>query len=169
MGFNASLYRRTARAMQQNGLLAAGYTLLSTGGSTYMHQGLAPRWNATDPSKYANVIVRNSTGHYQLDPNRFPGPGSSIARCLNDSALAECLRASGQPESTSTGAGCGCVNGNEGMRVLSAEVRGMGFQWGSYSNMAGCQVAACDIAALNTSKALAFVQQDYDLMFGDWQ
>ena len=168
MGFNASLFRRTAEAMKANGLLEAGYALLSPGGSTYMHEGLAPRWNESDPKKYQGVIVRNATGHYQIDPNRFPGPGSS-AQCLNETALEQCLKATGQPESRSTGVGCGCKNGNEGMRALSAEVRGMGFLWGSYSNMAGCQVAACDIPALNDSKHAGFVQQDYDLMFGDWQ
>ena len=167
MGFNASLFRRTAAAMKKNGLLGAGYSLLSTGGSTYQHQGIAP-WNQSDPKKYVALIVRNSTGHYQIDPNRFPGPGSSPA-CLNDTALAACLLASGQQESTAEGVDCGCKNGNEGMRALSHELRSLGFQWGSYSNMAGCQVPACDIPALNASKAGAFVRQDYDLMFGDWQ
>lgn len=168
MRFNASLFRRTADAMRKNGLLDAGYSLISVGGSTYQHQGLAPRWNQTDPKKYVALIVRNSTGHYQIDPNRFPGPGSSSV-CLNDTALKACLLASGQPVDTAEGIDCGCKNGNEGMRALSHEIRSMGFSWGSYSNMAGCQVQACDVPALNASKANAFVQQDYDLMFGDWQ
>ena len=33
---------------------------------------------------------------------------------------------------------CGCVNGNEGMRELADELRGMGFEWGSYNAMGGC-------------------------------
>ena len=35
MTFNASLVRRTAKAMKERGLLDAGYKLLSIGGSTY--------------------------------------------------------------------------------------------------------------------------------------
>ena len=53
-----------------------------------------------------------------------------------------CLAAGGEPED------CGCVNGNEGMLGLATEMRGLGFQWGSYSNMAGCQVDACNTTAL---------------------
>ena len=144
MKFNASLFRRTAAAMKTNGLLDAGYSLLSVGGSTYKHQGLAPKWNHTDPKQYIALIVRNSTGHYQIDPNRFPGPGSSAA-CLNDTALNVCLLASGEEEDIAEGLKCGCKNGNEGLRALSAEVRQMGFTWGSYSNMAGCQVLRISI------------------------
>lgn len=70
-------------------------------------------------------------GHYQIDPARFPGPGST-ATCLNETALIACLRATNDDP-----AACGCVNGNEGMRALSNELRMDGFQWGSYSNMAG--------------------------------
>jgi hypothetical protein len=80
--------------------------------------------------------VRNSSGHYQIDPARFPGPGSTPA-CLNQTSLLECLTSHNQDPST-----CGCVNGNEGMAQLSRTLRAMGFQWGSYSNEAGCQVRA---------------------------
>ena len=74
MKFNATLFRRTAHAMKLNGLLDAGYSLLSVGGSTYKHQGLAPLWNHTDPKQYTAVIVRNSSGHYQIDPNDHSEP-----------------------------------------------------------------------------------------------
>ena len=133
------------QAMKQNGLLDAGYSLISVGGSTYPHQGIQPKYNSSDPSHLKFLIVRNSTGHYQIDPARFPGPGSSTT-CLNETALIACLK-----PANATAEGCGCAHGNEGMRKLSAELRAGGFQWGSYSNMAGCQVAACNIPALNKS------------------
>lgn len=87
MAFNASLFREMAAAMKANGMLAAGYNLLSAGGSTYPHQGLPPRWNSTNDTNIINVIVRNSTGYYQIDPARFPGPGSS-AECLDEQGCA---------------------------------------------------------------------------------
>lgn len=66
MAFNASLFRSMAAAMKENGLLAAGYDLISAGGSTYPHQGLPPRWNSTNDSNIINLIVRNSSGYYQV-------------------------------------------------------------------------------------------------------
>ena len=67
----------------------------------------------------------------------------------------------GTPES------CGCKNGNEGMRKLVEATRAAGFKWGSYSNMAGCQVAACDIPALNSSKNDAFIKEDAEMYLGE--
>ena len=126
----SALFRRMAAAMKENGLLAAGYDLISSGGSTYPHQGIPP-WNSTNSSNIANVIVRNTSGYYQIDPARFPGPGSS-ADCLNETTLRQCLAnhskghnwVSGDPKY------CGCANGNEGMAQLSRDLRALGFRWG---------------------------------------
>ena len=74
MDFNASLIRMTALAMKRRGLLAAGYKLLSVGGSTYEHPG-APPW---DVKPWRRLTVRNSTGFIQIDPARWPGPGSNM-------------------------------------------------------------------------------------------
>ena len=173
MRFNASLFRSMAAAMKENGLLAAGYDLLSAGGSTYPHQGLAPHWNSTNASNIVNLIVRNASGYYQIDPARFPGPGSS-ADCLDEAKLRACLanhsKSPGSPNAWPSGnpEGCGCVNGNEGMAALSAELRAQGFRWGSYSNEAGCKVAACDTPALNASKYRGFIDQDAELMLDYW-
>ena len=64
---------------------------------------------------------------------------------------------------------CGCKNGNEGMRSLTQQIRSLGFRWGSYSNMAGCQTPECDIPSLNQSKYNGFVQQDAALYLDEWQ
>ena len=45
----------------------------------------------------------------------------------------------------------------------------MGFLWGSYSNEAGCQVAACNTTALNRSKFEGFVHEDRALYIDDWR
>ena len=55
------------------------------------------------------------------------------------------------------------------MRALTDAVRSLGFRWGSYSNMAGCQVAACDIPSLKSSAATAFVTQDAALYLDEWK
>ena len=170
MRFNATLFRSMAEGMKANGMLAAGYNLISAGGSTYPHQGLPPRWNSTNDSNINNVIVRNSSGYYQIDPARFPGPGSS-KECLDEATLRACLAnhsRDGHSWSAGDPATCGCKNGNEGMAALSAELRGMGFSWGSYSNEAGCKVAACDSPQLNASKFRGFVDEDFDLMVNTW-
>jgi hypothetical protein len=46
--FNATLFVEQAVAMKNNGLLAAGYTLISVGGSTYKHQGIGRVWVVQD-------------------------------------------------------------------------------------------------------------------------
>ena len=171
MRFNASLFRGMASAMKANGLLAAGYNLISAGGSTYPHQGLPPHWNSTNDSNIVNVIVRNASGYYTIDPARFPGPGSSAA-CLDEPTLRACLAThskNGRDWSGGDPARCGCVNGNEGMAELSRELRSQGFRWGSYSNEAGCKVAACDTPALNRSKFRGFIDEDADLFFNTWK
>jgi hypothetical protein len=166
MRFNASLFRSMAGAMKANGMLAAGYNLISAGGSTYPHQGLPPRWNSTNDSNIINVIVRNSSGYYEIDPARFPGPGSS-PECLDAATLRACLAnhsKNGRSWSSGDPATCGCKNGNAGMAALSSDLRTMGFRWGSYSNEAGCKVAACNRTELNASKFRGFVDEDFDLM-----
>ena len=70
MQFNSTLIRRTAAAMVSNGLLAAGYTYITLGASTYAHRAIGP-WNRSGQIS-ANVIVRNATGFVQIDPARFP-------------------------------------------------------------------------------------------------
>lgn len=162
MNFNASLIEETVAAMSENGLLAAGWNYMTLGGSTYPHAAIAP-WNRTEPQKLPNVIVRNSTGHIQIDPARFPGPGSSAA-CLDGATLDSCLK-----KSASTPESCGCKDGNEGMRQLIDKARKAGFKWGSYSNMAGCQVAACDTPANNSSKQNAFLEQDKEVYLDEWE
>ena len=152
--------------MKDNGLLAAGFRLVTNGGSTYRHQGLPPHWNSSDPERPTQcVIVRNSTGFYQIDPAKFPGPGSS-ADCLDEAKLAACLGTHDKPGRSAEA--CGCVDGNGGMRILADQIRALGFEWGSYSNMAGCQVAACDTPEMNESRAAGFVAQDYALMVQEW-
>jgi hypothetical protein len=54
------------------------------------------------------------------------------------------------------------------MAALSAELRSMGFRWGSYSNEAGCKVSACNTTELNASKYRGFVDEDFDLMVNTW-
>ena len=88
MDFNASLVRQTAKAMKQRGLLDAGYKLLTIAASTYEHAAVPP-WNATPWPK--GVTVRNSTGFIQLDPARWPGPGSNMTLCEDATALNACL------------------------------------------------------------------------------
>jgi hypothetical protein len=85
------------------------------------------------------MTVSPAARHYQIDAARFPGPGSTLD-CLNDTALAICMGMGG-----AYGDGpnrdpreCGCVNGNAGMRALADELRGMGYQWGSYNAMGSC-------------------------------
>ena len=105
-----------------HGMLAAGYNLISAGGSTYPHQGLPPRWNSTNDSNIINVIVRNSSGYYEIDPARFPGPGSS-PECLDAATLRACLAnhsKNGRSWSSGDPATCGCKNGNAGMAALSS-------------------------------------------------
>jgi hypothetical protein len=115
--------------------------------------------------------VRNSTGFYQIDAARFPGPGSN-ATCTDDASLIACIAEksggdSGDGPSVDP-ADCGCVNGNEGMRILANELRSMGYQWGSYNAMNGCENEECNIPALAEAKAQGFVVQDYQLMVEDW-
>merc|ERR1711969_117518 len=105
MTFNASLVRRTAKAMKERGLLDAGYKLLSIGGSTYEHAGVAP----FDFKPWLRLTVRNSTGHMQIDPARWPGPGSNMTLCEDAAALAACIQAG--TNDTRTPEECGCVNG----------------------------------------------------------
>ena len=38
MDFNSTLFLEQARALKDSGLVDAGYTLISAGGSTYAHQ-----------------------------------------------------------------------------------------------------------------------------------
>jgi hypothetical protein len=168
MGFNASLFRTMAQSMKENGLLAAGYDMISAGGNTYPHQGMPP-WNSTNSSNIANIIVRNKSGYYQIDPARFPGPGSSTD-CLNETKLRACLANHSKNHNWVNGdpAHCGCTNGNEGMAELSSELRAMGFKWGSYSNEAGCQVDACNVSTLNSSRYRGFVDEDADLFLNKW-
>ena len=162
MTFNASLVRRTAKAMKERGLLDAGYKLLSIGGSTYEHAGVAP----FDFKPWLRLTVRNSTGHMQIDPARWPGPGSNMTLCEDATALAACIQAG--TNDTRTPEECGCVNGNEGMRLLIREVKGLGFTWGSYSNEAGCQVPACAGPELEQARHEGFVSQDRALYIDDW-
>ena len=63
---------------------------------------------------------------------------------------------------------CGCVNGNAGMRALADDLRGMGYQWGSYSAMSGCDDEACDTPALAEAKAQGFVVQDYKVFVEEY-
>ncbi len=163
MDFNASLVRQTAKAMKQRGLLDAGYKLLTIAASTYEHAAVPP-WNATPWPK--GVTVRNSTGFIQIDPARWPGPGSNLTMCEDATALNSCL-AVGTNE-TRTPEQCGCVNGNEGMRLLIAEVKQSGFTWGSYSNEAGCMVEACAVPELEQSQREGFVAQDRALYIDEW-
>jgi hypothetical protein len=69
MNFNGTLIVHTAEAMKENGLLAAGYSYLTLGGSTYLHAAVAP-YNRSGGG-LGHVIVRNSTGHVQIDPARY--------------------------------------------------------------------------------------------------
>jgi hypothetical protein len=110
-------------------------------------------------------MVRNVTGYVQIDPARFPGPESS-ATCLNEEALHACMKQQGKyplPEK------CGCKNGNEGMRLLTNDLRALGFKWGSYSNMAGCQVDECNVSSLAKSAAAGFIAEDAALYLDEWQ
>ena len=60
----------------------------------------------------------------------WQGPGSTVS-CLDESTLLACM-AKG---ALTLPKDCGCVNGNEGMRLLSEQIRKMGFKWGSYSKL----------------------------------
>ena len=71
--------------LQDSGLLAAGYTYITLGGMGFAENG--------DPEAvpgYPNIprqnITRNATGHLQVDPSRFPGPGSTPA-CLDETTV----------------------------------------------------------------------------------
>jgi hypothetical protein len=156
MNFNASLVRQVASAMAANGLKDAGYTLLQAGGLGYTH---CPVGNQTKGTWLAD---RNSTGFYQIDSARFPGPGSS-AECLDDASLAVCLAKPNRcPED------CGCKNGNEGMRILATELKSQGYGWGTYSGLGGCTNAACEVPALNDSAYHGYIEQDFKLMIEEW-
>ena len=182
MNFNATLFREVARALKDTGLQAAGYTLINVGGNGHAVNG------SNDPAHSSGTMidhsghvvnctaakgcytaVRNSTGHYQISAARFPGPGSS-PDCLDDAKLAKCMGMGGAygDGPNRDPAECGCKNGNEGMRALANELRTMGFQWGSYNAMNGCDNEACNIPALAQAKAQGFVLQDYELFVEEW-
>lgn len=141
MRFNGSLLLNTAKALQANGLFDKGYNLIQYGGASYPHQGLAPLWNSTNSSNRKYVIVRNSTGHYQIDPGKFRGPGSSD-ECLDDERFIACMISTSPPGATNQWTGdperCGCRNGNGAVAALSAELHAMGFGFGSYSGESRC-------------------------------
>jgi hypothetical protein len=206
MNFNATLFREVAQAMKDNGLQAAGYRLINVGGNGHAvngsvdpahssataidHNGKPVNCTATNG---CYIAVRNSTGHYQISAARFPGPGSS-PECLNDTSLAECMGLGGAygDGPNRDPAECGCKNGNEGMRQLADDLRAMGYQWGSYNAMSGCDNEACNIPALaevphthflpchsfshthlkspcaEQAKAQGFVKQDYELFVEEW-
>jgi hypothetical protein len=178
MHFNASLFREMGAAMAANGLQKAGYTLINVGGNGHAvhsaigHDGRPLNCTTGSAKGGCYIAARNSTGHYQIDPARFPGPGSNET-CLDDTKLTACLAAKSAGVDTGDGpavdpADCGCVNGNEGMRRLADELREMGYQWGSYSAMGGCENEACNIPALKEAKAQGFVRQDYELFVEEW-
>ena len=104
-------------------------------------------------------ITRNSSGHLQADPARFPGPGSSASCLAGGPQLAQCLL----KNNDSSPEACGCVNGNEGVRNLTDYLRSLGFKFGIYT-AAGSN--ACD-GAHGTSEG--FEQQDADLFVNDWK
>ena len=172
MKFNSSLLLNTAKALKANGLFEKGYKLIQYGGASYPHQGLAPLWNSTNPSNIKFVIVRNSTGHYQVDPGKFRGPGST-GQCLDDEQFIACMVNNSRPGATDQWNGqpelCGCANGNGAVAALSEELHRMGFGFGSYSGESSCQVEACNIPSLNDSKFRGFVDQDFDLMIKEWR
>ena len=78
--FNASLTLEIAHFLRDSGLLAAGFEYITLGG-----MGFAEHGDPEDMPGYPHIprqnITRNSSGHLQVDPARFPGPGSS-AMCL---------------------------------------------------------------------------------------
>jgi hypothetical protein len=115
-----------------------------------------------DRSCSTYMMDRNSTGFYQIDAARFPGPGSS-AQCLDDQTLTDCLA---QPNHCPED--CGCKNGNEGMRLLAAELRSQGYGWGTYSGLGGCTNAACEVPGLNDSARHGYIEQDFKLMIEEW-
>jgi hypothetical protein len=146
------------RVAKPGGSQAAGYTLINVGGNGHAvngsndpahssataidHNGKPLNCTAT---KGCYIAVRNSSGHYQISAARFPGPGSS-PECLNDTALAACMgMTAGDDGPNRDPAECGCKNGNEGMRQLAEDLRTMGYQWGSYNAMSGCDNEACNI------------------------
>jgi len=157
--------------MKTNGLQKAGYTLINVGGNGHDVGAATHGGKPLNCSAPASCFIakRNSTGFYQIDPARFPGPGSSAA-CLNDTQLAACL-AKGAPSGDGPRidpSSCGCRNGNEGMLALAQELRAQGYTWGSYSAMGGCDNAECDVPALAKSKANGFVREDYELFVKYW-
>eukprot|EP01052_Picozoa_sp_SAG31_P029507 SAG31_NODE_2939_length_4883_cov_6.368102_3_plen_159_part_00 len=81
-------------------------------------------------------------------------------------ALSACLAAG--TSDARTPEQCGCVDGNEGMRILIQEVKRLGFAWGSYSNEAGCMVEACAGPELEQSRREGFVSQDRSLYIDDF-
>lgn len=112
MRFNGTLFREVAQAMKDNGLQAAGYTLLNVGGNGHAVNGsndpAHSSGTAIDHSgkplnctaaKGCFTAVRNSTGHYQISAARFPGPGST-PECLNDTTLAACMELGGGGSAT---------------------------------------------------------------------
>jgi hypothetical protein len=182
MNFNGTLFRQMAKAIQANGLQAAGYTLINVGGNGHAVNGsvdpdhssataIGRNGKVTNctATKGCFIAARNSTGYYQIDAARFPGPGSTPA-CLNDTQLAICMGMGGAygDGPNRDPAECGCVNGNEGMRQLANALREMGFQWGSYNAMGGCDNEACNLPTLAAAKAQGFVLQDYELFVEEW-
>jgi hypothetical protein len=173
-----------AEFMKSNGLLEAGYTYITLGGMGFAEHGdpkvhtlypittlsfihfillhptflsfkVVPGW----PHIPRQNITRNSSGHLQADPARFPGPGSSASCLAGGAELAECLR----KNNYSSPEACGCKNGNEGMRIFAEKLRSLGFQFGIYSDAGE---GACD-GAHGTSEL--FEQQDVELFVGDWK
>ena len=142
MNFNGTLFREVAHAMKANGLQASGYTLINVGGNGHNvngsisgRTGKPVNCSFATPNRGCYIQVRNSTGHLQIDPARFPGPGSTQT-CLNDTKLLACLAETSAGRTGSDDGPpvdpveCGCVNGNVGLRALAAELRAMGYQWG---------------------------------------
>ena len=156
--FNASLTLEIAHFIKDSGLLAAGYEYLTLGGMAYAEHG-DPEQVPGFPAIPKQNITRNASGHLQVDPARFPGPGSS-ASCLRGGAeLKACLI----ENNYSSPEACGCRNGNEGMRNLTNYLRSLGFRFGIYT---AAGVNACD-GAHGTSEG--FEQQDADLFVNDWK
>ena len=163
-------------------LRQAGYRLINVGGNGHAVNGSVDPAHSSATAIDRNgkpvnctatngcyIAVRNSTGHYQISAARFPGPGSS-PQCMNDTLLAECMGLGGAygDGPNRDPAECGCKNGNEGMRKLADDLRAMGYQWGSYNAMSGCDNEACNIPALAEAKAQGFVKQDYELFVEEW-
>lgn len=152
----------------------ARYRLINVGGNGHaVNHAIDPHGRPLNCTKQKGcfIVERNSSGFMQIDPARFPGPGSNET-CLNDDALVACIAAKSGGD-TGDGpnvdpADCGCANGNEGMRRLANDLRAAGFSWGSYNAMNGCENSECNTPELATARAQGFVLQDYALMVGEW-